>query len=205
MAIRTAQYLLTNTLSTSGDHFALFTPALPSEAEMANPHSEHALKATDENIVGMNISLDQMLIFAENGSGNITSNTSAGGLPMWLNVDALSKLLTKNNSHLWCSQVLIVLAEQDIEMELANILTTASEMNPSLRIFFLDVSSATGAPSSDIPVNVKRVLCTTGAVYALSDVSVTRIAHRASNVQSYLNYLSLAGKKGTIVNSEPLK
>ena len=187
--------------------------ALPSETNPApetgsNTPTEtnlfgEVLSASESNIASLNDSLEWEIV--DMGMEMIDEPP----LAMQIDIEKLTTLLesqTENNS-IPCSRILIAIIEEDIGSDLADLLLGLSEMNPALQILFLNVnhertSWGQGTFGMEYP-NIERVFCRAKAAFEDSTVDERFIANRAGSVQSYLNYLSLAGTFYVLILKRP--
>ena len=88
--------------------------------------------------------------------------------------------------------MLIAIIDRDIDVGFAEFLIAASDKNPGLLVVLFAVGPLAGCEGV-VFENVASVLRRAKAVLEVSDVDVECVSNRASNVQSYLNYLSFTG------------
>lgn len=188
-ALRTIQYLLTFTVATGRDSFTVLSPGVSQQPASAASYLDGIQEATERNIQIWNNSIEEA----------IQTNSEIRSHYEPISVDGIKSLLTaQNDNHtLPCLRALLVILEEDISSELAATLLKAADVNPEFQVFFFSVRSPdpedSGTVVGQFP-NMDTLLCRIRAVFESSDVDMQSIANRASNVQSYLNYLSFSGQ-----------
>lgn len=188
-ALRTIQYIISYTFTTDEDYVTILPP-VSERSQNTSSYLEQVLLTSDDNMMQLNASLEKIL--AENEShAYSTEDPSSGSSP----ANLLRLLTDTSNSthHLPCSRVLIAIVDQDIDTDLVALLLEASELYPNLRVFFFTVATSTNHAELQGMQNIESLSCRIGAVVEHSDVDVRLIANRADRVQSYLNYLAIAG------------